>query len=438
MTIPATTRQTLLPELLWLGDRFVSDHLVEVDADGRIGRVDQYGTEPPADATPMPRRALLPGFVNAHSHAFQRGLRGLGESFPAGMGSFWTWRQAMYGLVQNLEPARFFALTVQAYQEMRLAGITTVGEFHYVHHVDPGARDFGFDELVLAAAREVGIRLVLLQCYYRRGGVGRPLEGGQRRFDGVSPDRFWRSVDDLASRLDPATQSVGVAPHSLRAVDLDELSPLLLEAANRELVCHLHVEEQRREVAEIEDAHGQTPMALLLDRLPSGLAVTAVHCTHTRPDHLAAFVAAGGRPCLCPLTEGNLGDGLPPLRSVPLPGDHMCLGSDSNARISPLEEMRWLEYGQRLRYEGRGLLTDADGRVATTLLAAATGGGAAALGVDAGTIARGRLADFVAIDLDHPSLASTPAESLLEALVFGASDGVIAATAVGGVWQQVP
>ncbi len=407
---------------------------VEIDAAGRIARVGRLGLRP---TLRLRGQALLPGFVNAHSHAFQRGLRGHGDTFPAGAGSFWTWRQAMYSLVESLDEATFFRLTLQAFREMRAAGTTTVGEFHYVHHSRSGD-DFALDEAVLRAADRAGIRLVLLQTYYRTGGIGQPLAGGQTRFHTASTARYWESVDALRERLKPATQSLGAVAHSLRAATPEEVAELHAEAMRRGLVFHLHVEEQRQEIADCVAAYGKPPMAVLRGCLPSMRNVVAVHCTHTERADLEAFVDGGGRICVCPTTEGNLGDGLQDFAPVaPASGrDAFCLGSDSNLRISPLEELRWLELVQRLRGEARGVLRDADGEVGRGLLHAATAGGAAALGVPAGRIEAGLWADFLTVDLSAPVLAGWEPTTLVDTLVFGGADEVVLATAVGGAWQE--
>ncbi len=425
------TRQVLAADLTWVGGGFRTGVQVEVDAEGRLAAVGALGLSP---TVRLAGRALLPGFVTAHSHAFQRGLRGRGERFPAGAGSFWSWREAMYGLVGGLDPAAFHRLTLQACREMRAAGITTVGEFHYLHHAEDG-EDFALDELVLAAAREAGVRLVLLETYYRTGGIGRPLEGAQRRFSTSSPERFWEQVDRLGPLLDASTQSLGVAIHSLRAATPEEMAEVHAEARRRGLPVHMHLEEQRQEIEDCVAAYGKRPLALVLDTVEAGPHFTAVHCTHSAPGELARLLAAGGNVCVCPTTEANLGDGIPALPGVPATG-RICLGSDSNARIAPLEEMRWLEYGQRLRQESRGLLRDPTGAVAPSLLAAATLNGAAALAVDAGEIRPGLWADLVAVDLAAPALAGWQPETLLDALIFGAAEDVIAATCVGGSWQE--
>jgi formimidoylglutamate deiminase len=419
----------LQADLTWTGERFEPSVQIAIDPGGRIEAVGALGRP---DATRLTGLALLPGFVDTHSHAFQRGLRGQGERFPAGAGSFWTWREAMYALVGSLDRAALRRLSAQAFAEMRDAGITTVGEFHYLHHEREG--DFALDEAVLEAARDAGIRMVLLYSYYATGAPGRPLEGNQVRFATSSVDKFWRQVDRLGSMLDPATQTLGVAPHSIRAASPDDIRAIHREAVRRGWPVHLHVEEQRREIEESLAAYGGTPMAVILDAVEDG-AFTAVHCTHTADVDMARFLAAGGMACLCPLTEGNLGDGIPALGRAHAAGGRLAIGTDSNNRLAMLEEMRWLEYGQRLRGELRGALPDPAGDVAPTALAAATTGGARALGLPAGRIAAGCWADFAAVNLAAPSLAGAPAERLLEALVFGAGNEAIAGTYVGGRWR---
>jgi formimidoylglutamate deiminase len=421
--------RVLQAELTWTGAEFAPAVQVSIDTVGRIEAVGALGR---TEAERLARVALLPGFVDAHSHAFQRGLRGRGESFPAGAGSFWSWREAMYALVNSLDHESLRRISARAFAEMRDAGITTVGEFHYLHHERDG--DFALDDAVVQAAADAGIRLVLLYSYYATGAPGRPLEGAQRRFATPSLDRYWRQVDRLAGVLAADTQTLGVAPHSIRAAAPTEIRLLSEEARRRGLPVHLHVEEQRREIEESLAAYGRPPMAVILDAVEGG-PFTAVHCTHTADADMARFLAAGGTVCLCPLTEGNLGDGIPRLGPPHAVGGRLALGTDSNNRLAMLEEMRWLEYGQRLRGELRGALPDRAGEVAPTLLDAATAGGARALGIPAGRIARGCWADFVAVNLDAPGLAEVPPERLLDALVFGAGNEVIAGTYVGGKWR---
>ncbi len=277
---------------------------------------------------------------------------------------------------------------------------------------------------------------MLLQAYYAAGGIGKPLEPGQRRFGTLDIRAYWNQMDRLGGMLKSATQSLGVVAHSVRAASLAEIKMLHAEAGRRGLPFHMHLEEQRREIEETVAAYGRTPMRLLCDELGEQGNLTGVHCTHSSPADMAVFLSRGGRVCVCPLTEANLGDGIPDLSAPHAVGGRLSIGTDSNARISAIEEMRWLEYGQRLRGELRGALTGSGGEVASTTLDAATTGGASALGVDAGRIAPGMWADFAAVDLRAPALAGVPAAALLDALVFGAGDGAIAGTFVGGGWRR--
>ena len=431
-----TVTTAIEADLTYIGDRFQAGISIEVAANGMIVHVGP--ARRPADRR-LRKRALLPGFVNAHSHAFQRALRGHGERFPRGAGSFWTWREAMYALVERLSPDGFQHICRQAFSEMLATGITTVGEFHYVHHANIDARDYALDARVLAAAREVGIRIVLLQSYYKTGAIGKPLYGGQRRF--ATPDLadFLAQFAALEKQLDHRTQQIGLAPHSIRAVPLDDFRALAAEAARRGLRLHTHLEEQRKEVAECEAEYGKRPMQCAIDELPVDAGYTAIHGTHTPIQLLEAWTGRGARVCLCPLTEGNLGDGIantPTLAHFP---GTLCIGTDSNARLDFFEEMRWLEYVQRVKREERGVvLIESEGNVATRLLSAATRGGADALGVAAGEIAVGRHADFIAIDLEHPGLADIDVEYLPDGLVFGVGAEVICGVCVAGTWVRSP
>lgn len=386
------------------------------------GRITQVGNLADPATRRLENQLLLPGFVSAHSHAFQRALRGRGETFPAGAGSFWSWREAMYELVGQLDAERFEAAVRATFEEMRDAGITSVGEFHYLHH-SPGGSDYAFDQLVLRAARDANIRITLLMTYYKTGGIGQPLAAAQKRFETRSIDEFFERVDALDP--DPQTQTIGVAAHSIRGVPLDDLEPLYVEARRRGMPVHMHVEEQRKEIDDCLAAYGKRPMQLLNERLPSCEGLTAVHATHSTPGDLARFLERGGSVCITPLTEANLGDGIPDVTPLLAHPDRVSLGTDSNARISLLEEIRWLEYAQRLRGETRGVFRDEHGRNAPRLLHFATVGGARALGIDAGRIEVGAFADFVAVDAEN-----------LESLLFGRGEDAITATCVAGVWRS--
>lgn len=393
---------------------FVDGELREgVKVSVKDGLIDRVGS---LDDAPTHRaKMLLPGFISAHSHAFQRALRGRGETFPAGQGSFWTWREAMYELVGQLDDARFLAEVRATFEEMRAAGITTVGEFHYIPQ---------FSELVLQAAREAGIRIALLLTYYKTGGIGQPLSPAQKKFETKTLDELFARADALEKLRDPRTQTIGIAAHSIRGVPLEELAPLYAEARRRGMPVHMHVEEQRKEIEDCVHAYGFTPLQLLNRHLPNCEGLTAVHATHSEPAELARFLDRGGSVCITPLTEANLGDGIPDVSPLLPHPDRLALGTDSNNRISLIEEMRWLEYGQRWKSESRGVFRDEQGRNAPRLLHFATIAGAKSLGVNAGRIEPGACADFVAVDAPN-----------LESLIFGGSDRSIAATCVAGDWR---
>ncbi|HEU5170795.1 MAG TPA: amidohydrolase family protein, partial [Gemmatimonadales bacterium] len=278
-------------DLTWTGTRFEPDVRIAIGADGRIAAVGRLPAEP---TRRLAGRALLPGFVNAHSHAFQRALRGQAERFPAGGGSFWTWREAMYRLVDRLDEDALHRVCLQAFGEMLDAGITTVGEFHYLHHARD-SKDFALDAVVLGAAASAGIRIVLLEAYYVTGGIGRPLEGAPLRFDSISPQAYWRQMDRLDAVRDPKTQSLGAVAHSIRAARPEDIGSLYAEASRRGLVFHLHMEEQPKEIEETLAAYGQRPLELLNETLGRAERVTAVHCTHSEAADLTRFLARGGR-----------------------------------------------------------------------------------------------------------------------------------------------
>lgn len=417
-------------DLAYIDDAFRAGVQVGVAADGTVAFV-AHGQATPDER--LHRRALLPGFVNVHSHAFQRGLRGRAEQFAGSGGNFWSWRDEMYALAQRLDAPEFHRLCVAAFEEMIATGITTVGEFHYLHH-DPSCAGFAFDDLLVDAAVQVGIRLVLLQCHYVAGGVGRPLDAGQRRFDTRDPDTFLNALTRLSSRPGPA--AIGLAPHSVRAVPTEQIVRLAADAARRGAVLHMHVEEQPREIDEFRSAHGLSPLEWLNRERLAGPRFTAVHCTFSSPDALEHFMAAGGNVCICPLSEANLGDGIADVPRLAARGDSLCIGTDANTRLDMFEELRWVEYVQRLRFGRRGICVAADGRVAHSLLRFATANGARALGVRAGAIQPGLAADFFTVDLDHPALRGWQPDTLAACLVFGAGAEVVRDVCVGGRWLR--
>lgn len=369
----------------------------------------------------------LPGMPNAHSHAFQRALTGHGEA-ARGEDSFWSWREAMYRLAAALTPEDLYAVAARAYADMLRAGFTSVAEFHYLHHLPDGSRSPAMAEALVAAAGEVGIRLVLLPVYYRRGGFTRPADPSQRRF-------VHAGIDDYLALL-AAVDGVprGIAPHSLRAVEPAEIAAL--EAGARTVLGadfprHIHVAEQRREVRECEAALGRRPIEALAEAVELGPRWQLVHATHASESELGLVAAAGAGVILCPLTEAYLGDGLFPARAFLRLGGRLAVGSDSNVRLDAIEELRLLEYGQRLREERRACLADADG-LGVALWRRCAEGGAAALAQPVGSLATGRRADVVSLRPDHPALAGLAPERALDALVTAGDAGCVADVWVGG------
>lgn len=419
-----------------LGDEWTARPYVEVDAAGAVvrtaaGRPD----DAPAVVFDLGRAVLLPGMVNAHSHAFQRAIRGAthrrGESDPS---SFWSWREAMYRTAVALAPEDVFSVTRRCFAEMLRAGITCVGEFHYLHHTPTGAPYADPNELsrqVIRAAEAVGIRLVLLEVYYARAGAGRDALPEQRRFCDGSVDAFLRRVDVLRAE----GHHLGIAPHSVRAVPLADLRELAAYA--RDLPIHAHVSEQPRENDECRAEHGRTPTQVFADAgcLARPGAFTAVHAIHlTGDDH--ALLAAHNV-CACPTTEADLGDGIVPAARHRRHGTNLALGSDSNAVVDLVQEARLLEMHERLRDQARLCLAGPDGAVGRTLLDIATVGGARALGrPELGRLVPGAPFDACTVDLDHPHLADLPPAQLLDALWLSGTAAAVDRVFVGGVRRR--
>jgi formimidoylglutamate deiminase len=371
--------------------------------------------------------AVLPGLPNLHSHAFQRGMAGLAEVAGPGDDSFWTWRETMYRFAAAVTPDDLQAIAALAYVEMLETGFTRVGEFHYLHGVgDAGPQ--GMTEAIVAAAAETGIALTHLPVFYAHGGFGGAAPGERQK-------RFVLSVDDYAALVTNARYAaralpdavVGVAPHSLRAVTPEELAEV---ARLGDGPVHIHVAEQVKEVEDCLAWSGARPVEWLLANAPIDVRWCTIHATHMTAAETRALAAAGAVAGLCPITEANLGDGLFPAESFLAAGGAYGVGSDSNVRIDTTEELRLLEYGQRLAAKGRTRLVARGGSNGDALWGAAASGGARALGARA-EIAVGAAADFVALDLTHPSLVGRAGAALTDALVFSGGR-----EAVSEVWRR--
>ena len=394
-------------------------------AGGKITALTESAAARPSDVLVD---TLLPALSNLHSHSFQRAMAGMTEYRAAGRESFWTWRELMYRFLEHLTPEHIAAIAAQVFVEIQEAGYAAVGEFHYVHHQAGGARYNNVAELssrIMAAAAETGIGLTHLPVLYSYGGAGQqPLAGGQLRF-GNHVDQFVDLVEDCRKAVTslPDDARVGIAPHSLRATCPDDLRAVLPLAKDGPV--HIHVAEQPQEVEDISHWLGARPVQWLLANMPLNQQWCAIHATHMTGEETAGLARSGAVAGLCPITEANLGDG--PFNGPRwiAEGGAFGVGSDSNVRISLTEELRTLEYSQRLRDVSRNVLVREQGSVGAFLYAQAALGGAQALGRDAGEIAVGKLADFVAIDSTHVSICGLNPDQLLDGLCFASSDAVV-------------
>ncbi|HEX5821947.1 MAG TPA: formimidoylglutamate deiminase [Solirubrobacterales bacterium] len=414
---------TLWCELAWLGgERAEAGVAVELDGE-RIASVTTGVESPPPGATPLPG-LTIPGMANAHSHAFQRALRGRTQ---AGSGNFWTWRSQMYEVADRIEPDLYLALARATFGEMALAGITTVGEFHYLHHGPGGIRyedPNALGQAVIAAAREAGIRITLLDACYLHGGIGREAEGVQLRFSDGSTEDWAKRVDEIQPG-DGAR--VGAAIHSIRAVDPEAAAQVAAFAAERSWFLHAHVSEQPGENEDCLSAYGLSPTGVLAEAGALSPGFTAVHATHMADGDLELLAGGGCGVCLCPTTERDLADGVGPARRLAEAGARLSLGTDSQAVIDVFEEARAVELDERLETGVRG------GHSTGELLRAATAEGCAAIGwPEAGRIEPQALADLVTVALDGVRLAGTSVDHALESLVFAATAADVREVIVGG------
>ena len=454
-----------LPDLLYTGGRFERGQALVSDPSGQIASVTRVDELRDEKRIRLAKRAMLPGMVNAHSHAFQRVLRGRTEYRASNKDSFWTWREMMYSAATRLTPEDIYDASRMAFLEMALNGITAVGEFHYLHH-DPDGHSYDDPNLlakgVVRAAGDVGLRIALLRVAYARAGFQTEPNPKQARFVEKDPANYLKNLEELiadvrggalldgrASAPD-ASAWVGVAPHSFRAVPLDYLREVITQATQRNLKVHMHVAEQPAEVSACVEEYGRTPFALLETEGLLSERFTAVHAIHVTPKAIPAFARSGAMVCACPTTERNLGDGVVPADEYLKHHVPICLGTDSHAQIDLLEDARELEYHLRLQKLERAVLSDTspaigegmvmsaalpDGRASDTaavLFDCATVNGARSIGAPGGTLERGRPADFFTVALDDPAIAGASPDDLLASIVFSLSRAAVREVVVGG------
>jgi formiminoglutamate deiminase len=421
------TDRTYWLEHAWLGTHVEPGVSVEVTGE-RVSAVRTEVSAPPPGATTL-RGLTLPGLANTHSHAFHRALR---STVQLGSGTFWTWRDVMYRIASRLTPDSYHDLARATYAEMALAGITSVGEFHYLHHA-PGGVPYdnpnAMGEALISAAAEAGIRITLLDTAYLASGIserpgGAPPDRHQVRFSDGSAQAWAERVSAL--KESPHAR-VGAAIHSVRAVPADQLATVAEWAGARDAPLHVHLSEQTAENDACLAVHGRTPTRLLADHGVLGARTTGVHNTHLTDDDIALLGSTRTGTCMCPTTERDLADGIGPAARLQRAGSPLSLGSDSHAVIDILEEARAMELDERLRSRTRGHWT------AAALLHAATGAGHEALGrPDAGRIEQGALADLVTIALDSVRTAGPLPRIGAETAVFAASAADVRHTVVGG------
>ena len=402
--------------------------LVDIDKAGVIASV-KTGRQPGAATE---HHAIgLPGLPNLHSHAFQRGMAGLAEVAGPSRDSFWTWRQVMYRFLERLGPEEVEAIAAQLYAEMLEAGFTSVAEFHYLHHAADGTWYADPAEMagrIAAAARQTGIGLTLLPVLYAHGGFGgKPVQDQQRRFASTT-FTFPKLVEGARHHVrDLSHAAVGIAPHSLRAVTPEELTEAI--AAHHEGPVHIHVAEQMREVEDCLDWSGKRPVQWLMEHSTPDNRWCLIHATHMTQSETLALVRSGAVAGLCPITEANLGDGLFDGVRYMEAGGRLGVGSDSHVRVDAAEELRLLEYGQRLRDRSRNVFTREGQSTGRFLYGAALRGGGQALSRNCGALEAGRIADVISLDAAHAALVAREGDRLLDAWLFS-GDG----RCVGDVW----
>ena len=429
--------QAWVPDLIYTEGRFQSG--VALVCDRNVVRVcDAAEVENPIR---LKNRALLPGLVNAHSHAFQRVIRGRTERRSQNTtDSFWTWREQMYAAANRLTPEQIYAASRMAFLEMALSGITAVGEFHYIHHAPDGTRYEDpnlLEREVMRAARDVGLRIALLRVAYGRAGYQKEPNPQQVRFIEEFAEEYLTSLEQLltAAELQNGETWVGVAPHSVRAVPLDYLKTVVDYANKRGLVVHMHVAEQTAEVEACIEEYGRSPVALLDTEGLLSERFTAVHAIHVTSKAVSALARGRANVCACPTTERNLGDGVVPVAAYFKAGVAVSLGTDSQTQIDLLEDARELEYHLRLQQTARNVLAPEEvdeSALARRLFDCATISGATSIGFDGGTLEPGAPADFFTVDLDDPSIAGSTTENLLANIVFSLSRTAIRDVVVGG------
>ena len=423
------------PDFIYIDGKFEAG-MAMFATDGVITRLSR-APEDLRKARKLGNRAILPGLVNVHSHSFQRTIRGRTEHrTSADRDTFWTWREAMYSAANRLTPEDVYHVARMAFLEMLLSGVTTVGEFHYLHNAPDASRYENPNLLaleVVRAATEVGLRIALLRTAYARAGWKQRANPGQARFITTDAETFISDTEALRASV-PASAWVGVAPHSVRALPLEYVVLISEYARSNGLCVHMHVAEQPGEIAQCLAEHGCRPVQLLESRGILKDDFTGIHAIHITEEEAGYLGEARSHVCACPTSERNLGDGAVPADKLAAAGARMCFGSDSNVQIDLLEDARELEYHLRMEKLERAVLASSPQRaaLAARLFDAATVGGAEALKGPSGSLEVGKPADFFTVDLADPSIAGAEHESLLTNIVFSGERTAMRDVYIGG------
>ncbi len=421
---------SLLVQAGWFSPGYVG-----VDAQGVIQYLSTEMPTLPDLVIEQVNGAALPGFQNAHSHAFQYGMAGMAEQHAEGASDdFWSWREAMYACAERFDPEQMEQVATKLYRHLLRNGYTSVAEFHYLHH-DPQGKPYDnraeMGERLVAAAKTAGIKITLVPVFYQKGDFGQPPQARQRRFISPTTDTYFQLLDSSRQAVSHYNRArLGFGVHSLRAVDAQAIITTF-EQGPTDLPFHLHAAEQLPEVARCLAHLGKRPIEWLLENLPLNDRFHLVHCTHMTPDERAKLAQSGAKVVLCPGTEANLGDGIFPLVDYASHGGNWSIGTDSHISLNPLEDLRWLDYAQRLISHKRNTFHDG----ASVLLQKTFLSGTKAMGrIASDYFAVGQALDAVVYDLEQPLLAQAGPQHLLSAIIYTADPSSVLGTLVNGHW----
>lgn len=422
--------QGLLNHTKWIDNVYVS-----IDTQGIITAISDQRPDGHVEDV---NGYAIPGFQNAHSHAFQYAMAGLAEHMSSAQDDFWSWREAMYSLALSVTPDDVEAIATQLYSEMLRQGYTHVAEFHYLHHAPSGSLYDDPAEMslrIMRAAAKSGIGLTLIPIFYNRGDFGKEASSGQRRFLSQDTSAYARLKDAASKHAKEYDVLMATGIHSLRAASSDHISELF-QAHPKEQPLHLHIAEQSKEVKACEAFYGKRPVQWLLDNQDVGAHCHLVHATHLDHNERKRLAESKATSVICTTTEGNLGDGFFPIKEYLNEGGRIAIGSDSHVGLSPLEELRWLDYGMRLRQQGRNVICNAVGQDSgARLFHAAHLGGAQANGVlDACNLDLGHPLNALVIDADAPLFSACPPQRRLSTLIYGCDVSMNLGTMRKGEW----